>query len=217
MPINNGIPPKPMASVKKPEQVAAQQANTTVAEKIQDVRHMLERVAAFSGLGKSLKRERLMQEIALEISQIAEVAEQVVVNEGEDWYDKHTLSRNMKEVKAYAKDFVKLASESDMLDQRMNALYEDMGRILERYFEIPQDELQSQKVANGLPQTKEVEPQKVDESEEVSAPGDKLDELTIRAIRAVHENLKKKNPEYANRFAKLPPKKMREAVWKLVR
>jgi DNA-directed RNA polymerase subunit F len=62
----------------------------------------------------------------------------------------------------------------------------------------------------------------VDEAEEVIAPEPeqdehKLDELTLRAIRAVHEELKKKNPEYANRFAKLPPKKMKEAVWKLVK
>jgi methyl-accepting chemotaxis protein len=135
VPLNNGLPQKPMATVKKPEQIAPEQ-NQSVGEKMNDVRHMLEQIAGYSGLGKSLKRERMMQEIALEISQIAEIAEQVVVNEGEDWYDKHTLSRNMKEVKSYAKDFVKLASEADMLHQRMQALYEDMGRILERYFEF---------------------------------------------------------------------------------
>jgi DNA-directed RNA polymerase subunit F len=217
MPLNNGLPPKPTATVKKPEQIAPQD-NQSMAEKIHDVQHMLEQIANYHGLGKSLKRERMMQEVALEISQIAEIAEQVVVNEGEDWYDKHTLSRNMKEVKTYAKDFVKLASEADMLHQRMSALYEDMGRILERYFEIPNDEQapeQEPDQAADVSPAKAPAPQKMEESE--APKSGKPDELTIRAIKAVHENLKKKNPEFAKRFAKLPPKKMKEAVWKLVR
>jgi hypothetical protein len=244
---NTGQPPKPMASVKRPEQPIAAQA--TADATMQDVSEMLEQIASYGGLGKSLKRERMMQEISAEIARIAEVAEQAVVNEAEDWFDKHTVSRNMKEIKAYAKDFAKLAEESDMLHQRMSALYEDMGRILERYFELPQEhgeeagvvseidsemeeemgESVEQHVAVGLPQTKEkksktesVPPKKTKSSGSspyhiIADNAGKVDELTIRAIRAVHEELKKTNPEFAKRFAKLPPKKMIEAVWKLVK
>ena len=45
----------------------------------------------------------------------------------------------MKELTGLSKSFSKVATESDQLQQRLTALYEDMGNILGRYYEI--DEL----------------------------------------------------------------------------
>lgn len=78
-----------------------------------------------------------MVELAKDLASIAELAEvQLVQEEGNDWYDKHTIGRNVKEMKAYAKEFEKLAEEADEFNTRMQALYQDMGRVLERYFDV---------------------------------------------------------------------------------
>lgn len=205
-----------------------------------DPSQVLEAIARYNEYGKALRRNQSLQDVALKLAEIAELAEQSVLGEADDWFDAHTLKRNMKEIKGYSGEFQKLAKEADLMEQRMVALYDDMGRILERYFEIPENMEPEpvQHIGNGLPQTKE-EPvpnieRPVMESEETvshvkpmdgpsqsvqakkKAGDNKKDILTLRAIKAVHEKLCRTNPELAGRFAKLPPKKMREAVWKLV-
>ena len=47
-----------------------------------------------------------------------------------------SVKRNLKEIKLLAKEFYKTASERQVYTQRMQGLYEDMGNILNRYFEI---------------------------------------------------------------------------------
>ena len=47
-----------------------------------------------------------------------------------------SVKRNLKEIKTLAKEFHKTASERQVYTQRMQGLYEDMGNILNRYFEI---------------------------------------------------------------------------------
>jgi hypothetical protein len=229
-----------------------------VADESLDVAQVLETIAKYNEYGNAFKRNSSLRKVAEELSHIAELAEHSIMSEADDWYDGYTLRRNMKELKGYAADFSKYANEADMLEQRVQALYDDMGRILERYFELPE-------IANGLPHTEEPSDpgknQMPDDSAQSNVMGgivkgglnieskeikkeanmhtsrprnkalppvrktlvtgdrhmNRVDELTVRAIRSVHENLKRKNPEYAQRFRKLPPKQMIEMVWKLVR
>ena len=58
------------------------------------------------------------------------------VQETEDWFDKVTVSRNMKELTNHSKQFSKIAEEASSVQQRLSALYEDMGVILNRYYDI---------------------------------------------------------------------------------
>ena len=51
-------------------------------------------------------------------------------------FDKITVSRNMKELTNLSKQFGKVASEANSLQERMSVLYEDMGNILGRYYTI---------------------------------------------------------------------------------
>jgi hypothetical protein len=90
----------------------------------------------YNEYGKILHKSARMQELAEKLSQIAEFAESKLMDEAGDWYDGHTIKRNMKEMKGYAGDFVKLATEADTIHQRMTALYDDMGHVLQRYFEV---------------------------------------------------------------------------------
>ena len=60
------------------------------------------------------------------------------VQETEDWFDKVTVTRNMKELTNHSKQFSKIAEEASSVQQRLSALYEDMGMILNRYYDIPE-------------------------------------------------------------------------------
>ena len=62
------------------------------------------------------------------------------LQETEDWFDKVTVSRNMKELTNHSKAFSKIAEEASSVQQRLAGLYEDMGMILNRYYDIPEGE-----------------------------------------------------------------------------
>jgi hypothetical protein len=125
----------PKAQIRQPD---VKHITTGEIDPAQNAESFLEEIAKYNQLGKALRKESL-KEIGQRLAKIAELAEVAVTNEAADWFDAHTLKRNMKEVKTYAGDFLKLAEEADTINQRMSALYDDMGRILERYFEIPDD------------------------------------------------------------------------------
>jgi hypothetical protein len=63
-------------------------------------------------------------------------AKQHTIQETEDWFDKITVNRNMKELTSLSNQFRKVATEAQGLQERMGGLYEDMGHILGRYYEI---------------------------------------------------------------------------------
>ena len=59
-------------------------------------------------------------------------------------FDKVTVSRNMRELTGLSKQFGKVAMEANSLQERMSGLYEDMGNILGRYYEIGESEVKSE-------------------------------------------------------------------------
>jgi hypothetical protein len=190
---------------------------------------VVQSISEYNKYGKAIRRNQSLQDVAMKLAQIAELAEEAVLSEADDWFDAHTLKRNMKEIKGYSSEFQKLAEEADMTEQRMSALYEDMGRVLERYFEIGAAEDDAPDA--GMMQDKEQELSRepdagmVREAEGVDlvAPENPAtqntaasDQMVLRAIKAVHKHLKQTDPALATRFAALPPAKMKAAVWKLV-
>ena len=92
----------------------------------------------YNSLGKVLYQQKSLKETAKKLSQIAEMAATHTVQETEDWFDKVTVSRNMKELTNHSKQFSKIAEEASSVQQRLSALYEDMGVILNRYYDIPE-------------------------------------------------------------------------------
>ncbi len=101
-----------------------------------------EAISKYNEYGQHFKSAMSMGELAEKLMQVAEFAEQSVMSEAEDWFDGHTIKRNMKEMKSYVGEFAKVAREHDSLRQRMSALYDDMGRVLERYFEIHEGDVE---------------------------------------------------------------------------
>ncbi len=101
-----------------------------------DEEGFLESVSRYNSYGNNIYREGNLAEIANTLSEIAKSATIHAVRETGDAFDKITVSRNMKELKQYSDQFSKVATEASTLQQRMEGLYEDMGRILGRYYEI---------------------------------------------------------------------------------
>lgn len=93
-------------------------------------------VAAFNEYGKSIYRERDIAEVAAHLQEISELAESYALNGCGDYIEESTVKRNMIELKKYNESFNKIAKEVKVRQHQMEALYEDMGRVLERYFDI---------------------------------------------------------------------------------
>ena len=92
----------------------------------------------YNKLGETLYQQQTLKETAKSLSKIAEMAASHTLQETEDWFDKVTVSRNMKELTNHSKQFSKIAEEASSVQQRLAGLYEDMGNILNRYYEIPE-------------------------------------------------------------------------------
>ena len=100
---------------------------------------VVEGVKSFGIVGKSLYNNSNIMEIAKQVSHIAEQAHTHVVSETNDWFDQVSVNKNMQSLKKRVAEFKKAAGEAHQLNQRMTGLYEDMGHILNRYYDITED------------------------------------------------------------------------------
>ncbi len=101
-----------------------------------DRRQTIEGVKNFSVIGKSIYGGGNIMEIAQKLADIAEQAHGHVLSETDDWFDKVSVNKNMKSLKGSVVEFQKTAKEAHMLNQRLTGLYEDIGHVLNRYYEI---------------------------------------------------------------------------------
>ena len=101
-----------------------------------NVKEFMGEVSNFNSFGNEIYREGNLRELAQRLSRLAETAKQHTLQETEDWFDKITVNRNMKELTSLSNQFKKVATEAQGLQERMGGLYEDMGHILGRYYEI---------------------------------------------------------------------------------
>jgi hypothetical protein len=107
-------------------------------------RHFLEIVSTYNKYQESMDRKSDITQVAETLGGITEAARTLAIKEAGDWFDKHTVKRNMNELDKLGKQFDKVALEARNLDQRMAGLYEDMGHILSRYYkfgEITEDQM----------------------------------------------------------------------------
>ena len=95
-----------------------------------------EGVREYSNIGQSMFKETNIIEVAKQLHKIVEDAQTHIVSEQDDWFDKVTINRNMGSLKNMVKEIKKTAVEAHQTDQRLRSLYEDMGGILNRYYDI---------------------------------------------------------------------------------
>ena len=101
-----------------------------------NIKELVNSIQSYSSLGEQIYGKGSLKETAETLSSIADGAAQHTLSETEDMFDKVTVSRNMKELVGLSKQFGKVAGEAHSLQERMSGLYEDMGNILSRYYEI---------------------------------------------------------------------------------
>ena len=125
--------PKDSASLLK---IAKELVAKEEDEKLMTREALIEKVSNFSSYGPSIYKKHNLAEVAETFVEISKAAQKHVVEETADWFDRVTVQRNMNDLKKQAAGFSKIATEAQALQDRMAALYEDMGQILNRYFEI---------------------------------------------------------------------------------
>jgi hypothetical protein len=99
-------------------------------------KHFLEIISTFGQFGEQMNRKSDIRHIAETLGGIADAAQEYTLREGGDWFDRVTIKRNMNELKKLQTAFEKEAVEAKSQQERLEALYEDMGHVLGRYFEI---------------------------------------------------------------------------------
>ena len=97
---------------------------------------VIEAVRNYQTIGEALFKDNGIIEVAKQLVSIAESAQNHVLSETDDWFDAVSVKRNMKELKGLTSQFKKAALEANSVNERLNALYEDMGHILNRYYDI---------------------------------------------------------------------------------
>ena len=127
-----------------------------------NIKELVSSIQNYGSLGEHIYGKGSLKEIAETLSSIADGASQHTLSETDDMFDKVTISRNMKELTGLSKQFGKVAGEAHSLQERMSGLYEDMGNILGRYYEIGEgkmyrdgDELDDKGDEDGAPDFKE--------------------------------------------------------------
>ena len=99
-------------------------------------KHFLEIISTYNQHREGMSRKSDIMQIAETLGGIADAAQEYTLREGGDWFDRVTIKRNMNELKKLQAGFEKEAVEAKAQQQRLEALYEDMGHVLGRYFEI---------------------------------------------------------------------------------
>jgi len=101
-----------------------------------DVEGLATEISSYNKLGEEIFGKSNIIQVAEKLSWIAKQAKSHTLSETEEWFDRITVNRNMKELTGLSNQFGKIATDAKALQERMGALYEDMGNILGRYYEI---------------------------------------------------------------------------------
>lgn len=99
-------------------------------------RHFLEVISTYKAFGPKLQAEHDLAEIAETLGAIVDAAHTFAMKESGNNFDPATVKRNMNELNKLSGQFEKTANEAKQLQQRMASMYEDMGYVLSKYFEI---------------------------------------------------------------------------------
>jgi len=118
----------------------------------QQKKQLMEKVRKFNEYGRVLRCETALMEMSKNLSEIGQMAEAYAMTESGDYFQAETVKRDFGDVRKITTNFSKKAKECFGGLQELNALYEDMGRKMERYFEIQSlDEIQSSLPSESKP------------------------------------------------------------------
>lgn len=103
----------------------------------------LAKIAEYNKHSKSLYRERSLMEVAHELSEIAKMAKELALHEteqaavkNESWFNARIVEKNFKTIDGTIAELTKCAKEIHLAEQQLQACYEDVGKLLERYYKM---------------------------------------------------------------------------------
>jgi hypothetical protein len=159
-----------------------------------NAKQVMEALSQYNEIGKQLYMKDDLRETAEKLSNIAQLTKSHTLSETEDWFDKVTVNRNMKELTNFSKQFGKISTEAQAVRERLATLYEDMGNILNRYYDIPEVETHQ---TDGVVSEKDGEYEKFFQASMkkfgISAPDELDDEEKKKFFNYVDKNYKAKN------------------------
>jgi hypothetical protein len=103
---------------------------------LEEKKSFLQEVERFNEYGSVIYRTEDLRKVAESINSLCEKAETITLEEAQDWFDEVTIRREVKQLNTKRKNFVETIHEMSKMQQRLEALYEDIGHTLSRYFEI---------------------------------------------------------------------------------
>lgn len=99
-------------------------------------RLFMKAVSEYNKIGEILSSGGNAKLAVKKMQEIINLAEEVTISETEGWFDNVAVSRNMKQIKDAYKIFDKTCNEYSVLQQRAQAVYEEIGGVLNRYYDI---------------------------------------------------------------------------------
>ena len=130
-----GIKNQPQSPQPVPQTVGESPAPVKTLTK-EEKKALYELVHNYNEYGKVLYEYHQLMKVAENIDKISQYAETYALNECGDWMQENTAIRHFKELKKMSEAFKKNAAKCQQQNNEMVSLYEDMGNILEKYFEI---------------------------------------------------------------------------------
>jgi len=130
-----GIKNQPQSPHPVPQTVGESPAPVKTLTK-EEKKALYELVQNYNEYGKVLYEYHQLMKVAENIDKISQYAETYALNECGDWMQENTAIRHFKELKKMSEAFKKNAAKCQQQNNEMVSLYEDMGNILEKYFEI---------------------------------------------------------------------------------
>lgn len=81
-------------------------------------------------------KDESLSVLAKKLEKLTEFAQEFLMRNVDEEFDKVTVNRNIKEINKYIDKFKKIAGEVKEKESRLQALYEDIGVVFNRYFDI---------------------------------------------------------------------------------
>lgn len=96
----------------------------------------LESLREYGQFKSEVYRSKKLREISQRIGEMINAAEAFTLQETDGWFDKVSVTRDVKSIKDDYKVFEKTCSEISQLQQRLESVYENIGQKLGRYYEV---------------------------------------------------------------------------------
>ena len=97
---------------------------------------VVDAVNKFNKFEQHVYRQNDVKEVVEAIKTISEYAGRLALDETDEWFDGVTVKKDVKEINDSVKMFEKTAKEVSTLQHRLEAMYENIGGKLSRYYEI---------------------------------------------------------------------------------